>query len=169
MLNKNQEDAIYDAISGFLGFEGVWEFQKNISLKGKYFSVKTMYPGLPIQRKASMKPETVGEREKKIIRLRTTLRFTVFEPDNEQISTISDSRKFHRTLNEGGVVCHGILGTYDVTFAFPEWNRAYSVDLDITYVSEVIAQDDYEDDSEIEQVGIEYEVGDLSGDMEIPE
>jgi hypothetical protein len=90
----------------------------------------------------------------------TTLRVRVFDNAIKPLGAINDSFNFHRILNKENVVSHGVLRSFDQSFAYPEWTTVYAVDLEITFPIEIIAQDDETTDAFIEKVKIDGEIGD---------
>jgi len=136
MLDTVKKHAIYDAVAYHTGLEGVWEQQsgKNLpAMTGPHFSLKILYPPVPIQRKGSTQRLGSEGRDQRGTRVSTMLRITVYD-SNASCSTINDSRAFHDTINAARVAAHGVEFTFDSTFAFPEYNSANAYDVKISFV-----------------------------------
>ena len=154
MLSKTQKQQIHDAFSTALdGLDGLWDKQEGAAaLTGSHFSLSLLYPGKPIQRRGSTQ-RTDGN-DLVLTRLRSILRVQVFDYE-DGLSTVVDSREFHRMLNEADVVCNDIDQTFDSSFAFPEWNRVNAYDFIITWSENRRDQDgESSDDLYVEKVGV---------------
>ena len=154
-MNQANRNAIYNGVNIFTGLPGAWEDQRGApTIKGPHFTLKLLYPGVPIQRKGSPSFEDPN-RVKWLTRLRSTLRIKVFNGDG--ISNIVDSTGFHNALNDGGVVCNALEATADFSFAYPERERVEAYDLIITWTMEIPAQDEEPTDDWIDSVTINSE------------
>jgi len=153
-MNKTQRDAIYDAVAAYTGLAGVWENQKSApKLPEPSFSLRLLNVGTPMGRKGGYSHMVEGGRQDFTTRLNATLQIKVFG-EHDGLSTINNSRLFHKLLNAGGVVSHGLLMASDASTLFSEWSRVCVYDIQISYTTTTVAQDDEQTDSYIEKITI---------------
>lgn len=153
-MNNTMKDAIYDAVAGFTNLQGVWENQRDVQkLPEPSFSLKLLNPGSPQGRIGGCSHEVEGERQAFTTRLNASLQVEVFG-DHPTLAAMNNSRKFHWTLNAGGVVSHGLIASFDASQLFAEWTSVQVYDFAISYAVTAVAQDEYETDEYIEKVTI---------------
>jgi hypothetical protein len=158
MINK---DAIYDAVAVKLpGLEGIWEDQKDaVKPDGAHFSLRMLSPGIMWERKGNVMYRD-GERAVRVTRLMATLQVSVYDSDYTPMLTAQNSTIFHKTLNDGGIVCHGLIGSFDTSRVFTEWEDVHAFDFQISWTETANAFDDEPTDEFVETVEI---TGDIDG------